>query len=192
MNEIDEQVLSFWFGTPADAWFGKPRREWFRKNAAFDDEIRNRFGALHETVASGTYEQWLLSPRGALAYVIVLDQFSRNLFRGDRRAFAQDAEARRAAGRAIERGLDATVSPIERGFFYLPFMHSENLADQDRSVRLHEVLAQGDSSNSNLDYARKHRAIIARFGRFPHRNAVLGRENTPEEVAFLAEPGSGF
>ncbi len=189
---LDEQVLGFWFGTPADPWFGTPRREWFHKDVAFDDEIRSRFGALHQAEVAGAHEEWLFTARSALAYVIVLDQFSRNLFRDAPRTFAQDEQARLAAGRAIERGLDAEVSPIERVFFYLPFMHSESLADQDRSVALYLALAQGDPADSNLDYARRHRAIIARFGRFPHRNHVLGRVSTPDEVVFLAQPGSGF
>jgi uncharacterized protein (DUF924 family) len=124
--------------------------------------------------------------------VIVLDQFSRNLFRDDPRAFAQDAQARHGAGQAIERGLDMEVSRLERAFFYLPFMHSENLADQDCAVALYEALAEGNEKDSNLDYAHRHRAIIERFGRFPHRNRVMGRESTPEEIEFLAQPGSGF
>jgi uncharacterized protein (DUF924 family) len=192
LSELVEQVLAFWFGTQGDAWFGKQRREWFRKDAAFDAEIRSRFGALHEALARGEHEEWLLSARGALAYVIVLDQFSRNLFRDDPRAFAHDALARRASGLAIERDFDGAASPIERGFFYLPFIHSEDLGDQDQGVALFDALADGDPTNVNLDYARKHRAIIARFGRFPHRNRVLGRESTAEEVSFLAQPGSGF
>jgi uncharacterized protein (DUF924 family) len=185
-------VLAFWFGTPQDPWFGKPRREWFRKDAAFDDEIRRRFGALHGAVAGGSHEPWLLAARSALGYVIVLDQFSRNLFRDDPRAFAQDERARRGAGLAIERGLDREVGRLERSFFYLPFMHSENLDDQDRAIGLYEDLAEGDEQSANLDYARKHRAIIARFGRFPHRNLVMGRASTPEEIEFLAQPGAGF
>ena len=188
---MKEEVLSFWFGAPSDPGFGQPRREWFQRDAAFDDEIRNRFGALHEAVIAGAHESWLLSARSALAYVIVLDQFSRNLFRDHARAFAQDAQARRGADQAILRGLDREVTHLERSFFYLPFMHSENLADQDRAIALYEALAEGDEKSSNLDYARRHRAIIERFGRFPHRNRVMGRESTPEEIEFLAQPGSG-
>jgi uncharacterized protein (DUF924 family) len=187
-----EEVLAFWFGAPGDAWFGRFRPEWFQKNADFDQEIRRRFAPLHEALTEGKYEVWLLSPRGALGFVIVLDQFSRNLFRDDARAFAQDALARGAADQAIRRGFDAETPPVERAFFYLPFMHSEDLGDQDRSMALFEALAGGDRSNSSVDYARRHRDIIARFGRFPHRNAVLGRPSTPEEVAFLGQPGSGF
>jgi uncharacterized protein (DUF924 family) len=191
-SALDEQVLAFWFGAPGDAWFGRFRPEWFQKNAAFDQAIRRRFSSLLEALTEGEHQDWLLSPRGALAFVIVLDQFSRNLFRDDARAFVQDALARSAADQAIRRGFDAETPPVERGFFYLPFMHSEDLGDQARSVALYEALAEGDAGNSSLDYARRHRDIIARFGRFPHRNAALGRPSTPEEVAFLSQPGSGF
>ncbi len=190
--ELYDEVLAFWFGVPGDPWFSQFRAEWFRKDAAFDQEIRRRFSSLLEELALGKYQDWLLSPRSSLAFVIVLDQFSRNVFRGDARAFAQDALARSAADRAIGRGFDAEVSPLERTFLYLPFMHSEELADQERSVALFEALAAGERNESSVDYARRHRDIIARFGRFPHRNAVLGRSSTPEEVAFLSEPGSSF
>ena len=187
-----EEVLAFWFGTPGDPWFGKFRPEWFQKNADFDQEIRRRFAALFEELTEGKHQDWLLSPRGALAFVIGLDQFSRNLFRDGARAFAQDALARSAADQAIGRGFDAETPPVERAFFYLPFMHSEDLGDQEQSVGLFEALAGGDANNSSVDYARRHRDIIARFGRFPHRNAALGRPSTPEEAAFLGQPGSGF
>jgi uncharacterized protein (DUF924 family) len=190
--ELYEEVLAFWFGTPSDPWFGQFRPEWFRKDAAFDDEVRRRFSSLHQALTEGQHRDWLLAPRSALGCVIVLDQFSRNMFRGDARAFAQDALARRAADEAIRRGFDAEVAPVERTFFYLPFMHSEELADQDRSVALFGALAGGDVNSSSVDYARRHRDIIARFGRFPHRNAALGRPSTPEELTFLSEPGSGF
>jgi uncharacterized protein (DUF924 family) len=190
MTDSFEDVLSFWFGTPADPWFGKPRREWFQKDAAFDDRIRRHFEAVLRALIEGAHEDWLESARGALAYVIVLDQFSRNLFRDDPRAFAQDAQARRAAASAIERELDRQMDAQQRCFLYMPFMHSEHLGDQDRCVALFESL--GEEGRSNLDYAHKHRAIVARFGRFPHRNQVMGRESTPEESAFLAQPGSGF
>jgi uncharacterized protein (DUF924 family) len=190
--ELYEEVLAFWFGTPSDPWFGQFRPEWFRKDSGFDEGIRRRFSPLLAALTEGEHQDWLLAPRSALAFVIVLDQFSRNMFRGDARAFAQDALARSAADQAMRRGFDAAVSPVERSFFYLPFMHSEVLADQDRSVALFEALAGGDANNSSVDYARRHRDIIARFGRFPHRNAVLGRPSTPEELAFLSEPGSSF
>jgi len=191
-SELYEEVLAFWFGTPGDPWFSQFRPEWFRKDPAFDQEIRRRFASLLEALAEGEHRDWMLAPRSALAFVIVLDQFSRNMFRGEARAFAEDALARSAADQAIHRGFDAQVAPVERTFFYLPFMHSEELADQERSVALFGALAGGDTSSSSVDYARRHRDIIARFGRFPHRNAALGRPSTPEELVFLAQPGSGF
>ena len=153
-SALDEQVLAFWFGTPSDPWFGQFRPEWFQKNAAFDQEIRRRFLPLLAALIEGEHQDWLLSPRGALAFVIVLDQFSRNTFRDDARAFAQDPLARSAADQAIRRGFDLQVSRVERAFFYLPFMHSEDLGDQDRCVALYEALAEGDAANSSLDYAR--------------------------------------
>lgn len=174
---IDE-VLRFWFADPD---------RWWVKDPAFDAEIRDRFGALHAAIERGEHEAWLDTPRGALAYVIVLDQFSRNIFRGTPGMFAADARALAATNAAIARGHDAALSPQERGFLYMPLMHSEALADQDRSVALFGALGTGQ-----LDYAERHRDIVRRFGRFPHRNAILGRASTPEELEFLTQPGSSF
>jgi uncharacterized protein (DUF924 family) len=171
-------VLAFWFARPA---------KWWKKNAAFDVEIRERFLALHEAVDRGGHEDWLETPRGALAYVIVLDQFSRNMFRGTARSFASDTRARAAALRAVERGDDRTLSGDERLFLYMPFMHSENLADQDRSCALFAA-----SRPDQLRYAEQHRGLIRRFGRFPHRNAILGRAPTPDEEEFLKQPGEPY
>jgi uncharacterized protein (DUF924 family) len=187
-----EDVLGFWFGTPADAWFGKARAEWFRKDTAFDDQIRTRFGALHAQIAGGGSRDWLDEPRSALALVIVLDQFSRNLFRGDPRAFACDPQALLAAESALERGFDRHLTEVERPFLYLPFQHSEKLVQQERSMGLFEQLAREDPSSDNLSYALQHLKIIQRFGRFPHRNQVLGRPSTEAELAFLKEPNSSF
>lgn len=173
-----EDVLTFWFADPDRAW---------RKDPAFDEEIRRRFGDLHAAVVRGEHEAWRTTPRGALAYVIVLDQFSRNLYRGDPRAFAADAQARAAAAEAVAAGHDQALTTAERGFLYMPFMHSEALADQDRAVALFRPLG-----GASLEFAERHRDIVARFGRFPHRNAVLGRASTPEEAAFLTQPGSSF
>jgi uncharacterized protein (DUF924 family) len=179
------EVLGFWFGDPeADAY----REAWFRRDTAFDEEVRRRFAETHAAVAAGDCEWWLDTPRGALAYVIVLDQFSRNLFRDSPKAWAQDAAALAAARSAIERGFDRALPRYLRMFLYLPFEHSESLTDQERSVALFADL--GDEKA--YDYALRHREIIQRFGRFPHRNAVLGRVSTPEEIAFLREPGSSF
>jgi uncharacterized protein (DUF924 family) len=173
-----EDVLAFWFTDPT---------RWWKKDPAFDAEIRERFLALHEALDRGEHEDWLETPRGALAYVVVLDQFSRNMFRGTARSFASDARARAAARRAIERADDRAFSDDEKSFLYMPLMHSEDLADQDRC---HALFAA--SRPDKARFAEQHRDIIRRFGRFPHRNALLGRTSTPEEAEFLAQPGSSF
>jgi uncharacterized protein (DUF924 family) len=168
-----------------DFWFGADRKAWFEKNPAFDAEIRSRFLPLYERAAAGALQAWREDPTSCLALVILLDQFPRNMFRGSARAFAADALAREAARTIVERGWDKSLSPDERTFVYLPFEHSEALEDQELAMRLFE-------GNPNFEWARKHWEIIRRFGRFPHRNAALGRESTPEEIAFLKEPGSNF
>ena len=187
-NGGTEKVLSFWFDDVAGEDFETRKEIWFGKNAGFDADIQKRFGPLRADAAAGKLTDWERSARGALALVIVLDQFPRNIFRGTPRAFATDAMALATAKRAIESGFDRRLRPVERLFLYLPFEHAESLADQERSVALSKTLDDAGS----LDYAERHRAIIARFGRFPHRNAILGRASTPEEIAFLAEPGSSF
>jgi uncharacterized protein (DUF924 family) len=192
LAERAADVLSFWFGTPGEAHFGKARPEWFRRDAAFDSEIGARFGDLHGELAAGGAQSWLADPRTTLAYVIVLDQFSRNLYRDDPRAFASDPLALRAAQHGVDRAFDRELSPIERPFLYMPFMHSERLVDQDRCVQLFETLAREDPSADNLSFALRHREIVARFGRFPHRNRTLGRQSSAEEEAFLREPNSSF
>ena len=184
------EVLDFWFGT-LDAR-GKSRAEWFRKDAAFDGAIRERFGATHAAAAQHRLDPWRASAEGVLALVLVLDQFSRNLYRADGRAFAQDAYARECAEEAIERGDDLGMLPVERQFLYLPFEHSERLADQERALELFGTLEAFEQTRGLLEWARRHHAVVARFGRFPHRNALLGRASTPEEAAFLQQPGSGF
>ncbi len=173
-----DDVLTFWFADEA---------RWWKKDPAFDAEITRRFGALHAAIERGEHEAWLGTARGALAYVIVLDQFSRNMFRGDPRAFASDARARAAAKTALEKGFDQELTKHERSFLYMPLMHSEELVDQDQCVELFRSENPGQ-----LDYAVRHRDIVARFGRFPHRNAILGRASTPEETEFLKQPGSSF
>ncbi|HVV87141.1 MAG TPA: DUF924 family protein [Kofleriaceae bacterium] len=185
-----EDVWSFWFGELDAAGDAAPAmtRRWFMRDAAFDAEIRARFAALHREVAAGEREAWRAGVRGAVAYVIVLDQFSRNMFRDTPAMFASDPQALAAAKEAIARGLDREAPHGARPFLYLPYMHSESLADQDASVALYQAYG----AKQNLDFAERHRAIIRRFGRFPHRNALLGRASTPEEEAFLKEPGSSF
>jgi uncharacterized protein (DUF924 family) len=176
-----EDVLALWFA-PETA------RSWFEPDPALDAEIARRVGPLIEDAAAGRLDGWAETPRGALALCVLLDQFPRNVWRGTPRAFQHDHVARRVAGRALAARHDAVLTPQERLFLYLPFEHSECLADQERSV---ELMA-GLGSDEWLDYARRHHAVIQRFGRFPHRNAVLGRPSTPEETAFLLEPGSSF
>jgi uncharacterized protein (DUF924 family) len=174
--------------TPADIvgfWRAAGPDRWFEKDAAFDEEIRRRFLGTHEAAAAGKLNAWEQNAEGALALLILLDQFPRNIFRGDARTFATDAQARAIANRAIGNGFDGAF-PDLRGFFYLPFEHSESLADQARGVALYK--AAGDEGG--LKWAEVHADIIRRFGRFPHRNVVLGRATTPEEQAFL--DGGGF
>ncbi|HZW76596.1 MAG TPA: DUF924 family protein [Caldimonas sp.] len=169
-------VLAFWRAAGPD--------KWFTRDAAFDDAIRTRFLATCETAAAGALA-WGGTAEGALALLIVLDQFPRNIFRGSARAFAADPLAREVATRAIARGFDREVPLAERSFFYLPFEHSESLADQERCVALNRASGDADA----LKWAELHADIIRRFGRFPHRNAMLGRATTPEEQAFLDDGG---
>jgi uncharacterized protein (DUF924 family) len=172
-----DDVLAFWF---ADA------KRWWKKDAAFDAEIRARFQDLHGAIRRDEHEDWLDTPRQTLAYVVVLDQFSRNMFRESARMYEGDARALAAARRALDRDFDRDLSRDERMFLYMPLMHSEDIADQDRSVTLFSSLPEW------LRYAEEHRDIVLRFGRFPHRNALLGRSSTAEELDFLKQPGSAF
>jgi uncharacterized protein (DUF924 family) len=195
-----DAVLEFWFGPldehgSADAVHSQ---RWFTKDAAFDAEIRRRFGALHAAIAAGEQADWLASAREALAHVIVLDQFSRNLFRDSGQAFATDARALVAAELALDRGDARELLLAERMFLYMPLMHAENLATQQRCVELFRELAARapEALRAQLDgatkFAERHLEIIERFGRFPHRNAALGRETTEAELEFLKQPGSSF
>ncbi len=179
-------VLAFWFSDGPDT----RRAAWFQKDDAFDAACR-QFESAHEAAKRGELDHWAATPEGVLALLILLDQLSRNLHRGSPEAFAADPQARAIAAAAIARGDDRALTAQQRMFVYLPFEHSEDLADQDRSVALFESIRDGLGDNT-VDYAERHRDAIRRFGRFPHRNAVLGRANTPEEDAYLAEPGAGF
>jgi len=174
-----DSVLAFWFRG------SESRKEWFEKNAAFDDEIRTRFLSLWNDAHAGRLEGWRETPRECLAYLVVCDQFPRNMFRGEARAFATDARALAAARQAVEKGWHVALLPCEQLFVYLPFEHSESLADQERALELF-------TGHANHPWAVKHWEIVKRFGRFPHRNAALGRASTPEEIEFLRQPGSGF
>jgi len=175
--------------TPAavlEFWRSAGSEKWFAKDAAFDAEIRARFLPAWEAAAGGQLTGWEETAQGALALTIVLDQFPRNMFRGDPRTYQEDAAARAVGARAIARGFDLAVPHDERQFFYLPFMHSETLADQEHCV----ALAERYGDDEFLGYALRHADIVRRFGRFPHRNALLGRATTAEEQAFL--DGGGF
>ena len=170
-------VVAFW--TEAG-----PAR-WYAKSDAFDADIRSRFGSVHASARAGELDRWAESPEGALALLILLDQFSRNLFRGSPQAFAADQKALATADRAIGSGVDREVPLSLRQFIYLPFMHAETIAEQERSLALFHSL----HDTENVRYAKIHEVIIRRFGRFPHRNAVLGRHTTPAEQAFLESGG---
>jgi uncharacterized protein (DUF924 family) len=184
------EVLRFWFGDGPD--YGKSRKAWFEKNPDFDREIRDRFLPLVEIGAAGELDGWQAMPGECLALVIALDQFPRNLFRGEARAFGSDSRALDAARKGIDAGHDAAMLPVERLFLYLPFEHSESLDDQWRSLALIGRLAPWPETADVFSYAVRHWEIVRRFGRFPHRNAALGRASTPEELEFLRQPGSGF
>ncbi len=181
------EVLDFWFGAPDSPERGRPRKTWFQKSEIFHAEIRRRFLATWEFAARGELERWQATPLASLALIIVLDQFPRNMFRGTARAFSSDSLALAAARSMTEREFDLLLSLVERGFAYLPFEHAEDLAAQRRSLALSRA-----RDPEHIGYARRHYEIIARFGRFPHRNAMLGRESTPEEIEFLKQPGSSF
>ncbi len=167
-------------------WREAGPNKWFNKDDSFDRQVAERFGALHADAASGRLDDWSQTPEGALALLILLDQFSRNLFRGSAQTYAQDAKAREIARRAVEAGFDRQVDQDLRKFFYMPFMHSESIADHDRCVALSHAL----SDAATFKFARHHQGIVRRFGRFPHRNAILGRHTTPAEQAFI--DGGGF
>ncbi|MBD5801861.1 hypothetical protein AZOA_12860 [Azoarcus sp. Aa7] len=178
---MHRETLEFWFDELSPA-------QWWKKDAAFDRMIAERFGDVHAQAARGELFEWRETPAGRLAEVIVLDQFSRNMFRDSAAAFACDGMALVLAQEAIAAGAEQALRPVERSFLYMPFMHSE-------SQRIHEIAVQLFERNGipdNLVFELRHKAIIERFGRYPHRNAVLGRESTPDEVDFLKQPGSRF
>jgi len=185
---LTRQILDFWFGAPGTEGYGANRKIWFEADAAFDEDVRRRFGVDLERAASGAHDAMAAGPEEALALTILLDQFPRNIHRGSPRAFAFDGKALATARRAMDVGYDAALPAFQRPFFYLPFEHSEDLVDQERSV----VLFQAHGDETMFDFAVRHRDVIARFGRFPHRNAILGRVSTPEELAFLQQPDSSF
>ncbi len=185
-----QEVLFFWFGAPPE--HGKRHKRWFEKDPAFDREIAERFLALYETAAAGRLAKWKERPADCLALILVLDQFPRNMFRGTARAFAADPLALETARHALAQRFDRAFLPVERLFAYLPFEHSERLEDQLVACELIKPLQAFPETADAYPYALAHREIIERFGRFPHRNAILGRKSSAEEIEFLKQPGSSF
>ncbi|HEY2818671.1 MAG TPA: DUF924 family protein [Casimicrobiaceae bacterium] len=188
VDPLAREILDFWFGEPPFT----ERVEWFRKDPAFDATIRARFGTTTAAACAGAFGEWCHDPHGALARVIVVDQFTRNVYRGTPAAFSADARALVTAEDAIAAGFDQRLAGYERWFLYMPFVHSEDHAMQDRAIALFTALAAATGLDSPLPWTKRHADVIYRFGRFPHRNAILGRASTPDEIAFLAMPGSTF
>ncbi len=187
-DHITEKVLSFWFDArEADGTLAR-REAWFKKDPAFDDAIAAEFSAECERALAGDLDGLMETAKGCLALIILLDQFPRNIFRGSPHAFASDEKAREVARHVLDKGFDQGMQAVERLFLYLPFEHSEDMADQQRMLELAQALGE----DRLIDYAQRHFDIIARFGRFPHRNEALGRESTEEEKAFLQQPNSSF
>jgi len=187
-----DEVLAFWFVRAGEPGHGEFRDERFRKDPGFDATVTDCFAGLYEDAAAGDLDDWRDDARSCLALVIVLDQFPRNMFRGDGRTHAADGAALDASNYAVEHALDRELPAFQRMFLYMPFMHSENGEDQRRSVGLFERLADEPGAPDVTSYAAGHRDIVERFGRFPHRNEILGRETTPEEAEFLKTEGSSF
>lgn len=178
MRDMKQEVTRFWFEETAP-------QQWFQQNPDFDELVGRRFSAVYEAAREGGCDPWAQDAEGALALCIVLDQFPRHMFRGSPQAFAADGQALVVVKDALKKGFDQILEPVRRGFLYLPFQHSEDLAEQERSVRLYTAMK--DDNPAGYIYAVRHHEAIARFGRFPHRNAVLGRDSTPEELVFLKE-----
>ena len=188
------ELLHFWFGTSDPAGSTGFRAVWFQRDGDFDASLREQFSAPYAQACAGELDHWAEQPGTALALVLLLDQLSRNLNRNSPLSWAQDAHALRITEQALDLGHDAHLGPLQRTFLYMPLMHSEQTVHQDRSVALFEALdaAHPGTIGGGLKAAHDHRDIVVRFGRFPHRNAVLGRESTPEELTFLTQPGSSF
>jgi uncharacterized protein (DUF924 family) len=188
-----QDVLDFWFGAPGSAEYGRPRAGWFRKDDRFDEEIRSRFGETITQAVAGGLRDWDAEPQGMLARLIVLDQFTRNARRGTPGAFEGDTLALAAARTLVDSGAHGELIPAQRAFAYMPFEHAEEPRAQEQAVELFTELAREHEGFADmLDYAHRHRGVIARFGRFPHRNPILGRASTLEEAEYLSQPGSGF
>lgn len=188
LSPAAQAILDYWFGAPDAPEYGQFRAFWFEKSAAVDAEMAARFAESHVEAAAGGLDAWAATPRGALALVLLLDQVPRNIFRDTPAAFATDARALDVAKEAIREGLDTALIPVERLFLYMPFQHAEDLVEQERSLALYDRLGLDNAT----EFAARHHEIIARFGRFPHRNAILDRDTTPDEAEFLTQPNSSF
>jgi len=187
MNVLAADILHFWFGSDDET-----RDVWFRKDPAFDASVSARFGKVVDAAIGGAFEDWLGDPHTALACVLLLDQFTRNVYRDTPKAFAGDSRALAIASTVVDTGQDALLTPNQRSFLYMPFEHSEDPASQQRSITLFTRLRDETGLAGPLEWAEKHAAVIRRFGRYPHRNAILGRPSTDEEIAFLSGPNSRF
>jgi uncharacterized protein (DUF924 family) len=190
-----QAILNFWFGAPSEpsSDYGQQRQVWFKKDPDFDAAVRQRFQADYENARAGQLNSWIEHPRHNLALILLLDQVPRNIFRGSPQSFATDPQALEAAKYGISHQLDQWLIPVERLFMYLPFEHSEDLADQNTSIQLFQHLVEANPElQTTLDYAERHREVIQRFSRFPHRNEILQRDTTPAEAEFLKQPGSRF
>ena len=190
MKSLAPEILRFWFGDGAD--YGKVHKRWFEKDSGFDAQVTERYRELHQEMREGGHRDWLDEAHDCLARIIVLDQFPRHIYRGSALAFSTDALALEAAKHLVGQHWDRGLLPVERMFAYLPFEHSESLADQERACELCGALNAFPETADTHRWALAHREIVRRFGRFPHRNAALSRASTPEEAEFLKQPGSSF
>jgi uncharacterized protein (DUF924 family) len=190
-----QAILNFWFGDPSDpsSDYGQQRKVWFTKDPQFDATVRQQFETDYDNAKRGNLNHWLEHPRQTVALILLLDQVPRNIFRGSPQSFATDSQALAAARYGLEHQWDQRLIPVERLFMYLPFEHSEHLADQHISLQLFQQLVDDSPElQTTLDYAKRHRDVIQKFGRFPHRNEILQRDTTPEEAEFLKQTGSRF
>ncbi len=192
LKSLSDHILLFWFGRPDAEGRYSSREAWWQKDPAFDEEIRSRYLTPYGRAVTGELDPMAQTAEGALALILLLDQFPRNMFRGDPACYASDEQARTIATQALDAGFDQTMPAVWRQFIYMPFEHSEHLADQDLSVSLFESLPKQPGRVKAVASAHRHQEIVALFGRFPHRNEILGRDSTPEELEFLKQPNSSF
>ncbi|EAZ88645.1 DUF924 family protein [Crocosphaera chwakensis] len=191
-NNNVKKILAFWFGKPEDKDYGKPRKFWFMKDDLIDQQIRSQFLSIYEQAVTEKLDEWKNTPFSCLALILVLDQLPRNMFRNSPQSFATDNHGLKIAQYAVSQHFDRQLLPVQRWFIYLPYEHSENLIHQQQAITLFSTLQDDPDSQSAIKFATRHYQIIKRFGRFPHRNKILGRISTPEEIDFLKKPGSSF